>query len=185
MYVENEDTRDINVFVEKINEDCVEAKRGRQQNDAFCLHRESVVSPLSKKGVNSSSSFMSRVDEVELNATHEINDNIRVEQLDVHQEIVASSMPSLAMKDNVVQESHSSSRVGSEKLRPKHVSQEVSSSSSFPQKATPRKVQRTNSCPLIVTCAVVSGLWSLEWLNDHKYGNVGLIFSTKKKSKQA
>lgn len=45
---------------------------------------------------------MPRVDEVDLNATDAINDNIRVEQLDLHQEIVASSMPSLAMKDDVV-----------------------------------------------------------------------------------
>lgn len=60
------------------------------------------MSPPSKKGVNSSSSFMPRVDEVDLNATDAINDNIRVEQLDLHQEIVASSMPSLAMKDDVV-----------------------------------------------------------------------------------
>lgn len=74
--------------------------------------------------------------------------------------------------------------MGSEELRPKQVSQEVSSSSSFPQKATPKKVQRTNSCPSLVTCSVMSGPWSLEWLNGHNSGNVGLIFSTKKKLKQ-
>ena len=41
----------------------------------------------SKKGVNSSSIFMSRVDEVDLNATHAINDNIKAEQLHVHQKL--------------------------------------------------------------------------------------------------
>jgi hypothetical protein len=61
--------------------------------------------------------------------------------------------------NNVVQESHSSSRVGSEELRSEHVSQEVPSLSSFPQKATPKKVQRTNSCPPIVTYFLVSVFW--------------------------
>jgi len=74
--------------------------------------------------------------------------------------------------------------VESGELRPKQVSQEVFFSSSFPQKGTSKNVQRTNLCPPVVTRSVVSGPWSLEWLNDHNYSNVGLIFSTKKKYKQ-
>ncbi|GAU22961.1 hypothetical protein TSUD_247050 [Trifolium subterraneum] len=45
--------------------------------------------------------------------------------------------------------------------------------------------KRTKSCPPGVDRSVGSGPWSLEWLHDHNHGDVGVIFSTKKRRKDA
>ena len=40
--------------------------------------------------------------------------------------------------------------------------------------------KRTTSCPPGVNRSVVSGLWRMDWLNDHNPGDAMVIFSTKK-----
>ncbi|GAU49411.1 hypothetical protein TSUD_407260 [Trifolium subterraneum] len=43
--------------------------------------------------------------------------------------------------------------------------------------------KRTMSCPPGANRSVFSGPWSLDWLQDHNHGDVGVIFSCKKSSK--
>ncbi|PNX63627.1 putative sulfate transporter, partial [Trifolium pratense] len=47
-----------------------------------------------------------------------------------------------------------------------------------------RRSKRTNSCPPEVKRSVISGPWSLEWLNDQNHGEAGVIFSVCKKGKK-
>ncbi|CAJ2657871.1 unnamed protein product [Trifolium pratense] len=42
--------------------------------------------------------------------------------------------------------------------------------------------KRTSSCPPEVRRSVISGPWSLEWLQDQNHGDAGVIFSVSKKS---
>ncbi|GAU51343.1 hypothetical protein TSUD_13210 [Trifolium subterraneum] len=41
--------------------------------------------------------------------------------------------------------------------------------------------KRTMSCPPGANRSIISGLWSLDWLQDHNHGDVGVIFSTRQK----
>jgi len=43
--------------------------------------------------------------------------------------------------------------------------------------------KRQNSCPPRVTRSINSGPWSIEWLQDQVYGDVGVVSSSKKASK--
>ncbi|MCI10610.1 endonuclease/exonuclease/phosphatase family protein, partial [Trifolium medium] len=44
--------------------------------------------------------------------------------------------------------------------------------------------KRTNYCPPKVSRSVISGPWSLEWLNDHAHGEARVIFFIKKESEE-
>ncbi|PNY17795.1 hypothetical protein L195_g014547 [Trifolium pratense] len=44
--------------------------------------------------------------------------------------------------------------------------------------------KRTNSCPLEARRSVISGPWSLEWLQDQNHRDAGVIFSASRKSKK-
>ncbi|XP_045791437.1 uncharacterized protein LOC123886142 [Trifolium pratense] len=44
--------------------------------------------------------------------------------------------------------------------------------------------KRTNSCPPEVRRSVLSGPWSLEWLQDQNFGDAGVIFSASKKNRK-
>ncbi|PNX78571.1 hypothetical protein L195_g034549 [Trifolium pratense] len=44
--------------------------------------------------------------------------------------------------------------------------------------------KRTSSCPPEARRSVISGPWSLEWLQDQNYGDAGVIFSASKKSRK-
>ncbi|MCI07228.1 DUF4283 domain protein, partial [Trifolium medium] len=44
--------------------------------------------------------------------------------------------------------------------------------------------KRTKSCPPGVKRSMISGPWSLDWLHDHNHGDVGVIFSTKKRPRK-
>ncbi|PNX85649.1 hypothetical protein L195_g041719, partial [Trifolium pratense] len=44
--------------------------------------------------------------------------------------------------------------------------------------------KRTSSCPPEARRSVMSGPWSLEWLQDQNYGDAGVIFSASKKSRK-
>ncbi|PNX87532.1 hypothetical protein L195_g043622 [Trifolium pratense] len=48
----------------------------------------------------------------------------------------------------------------------------------------PPRGKRTSSCPPEVRRSVISGPWSLEWLQDQNYGDAGVIFSASKKSRK-
>ncbi|PNX71916.1 hypothetical protein L195_g027802, partial [Trifolium pratense] len=47
-----------------------------------------------------------------------------------------------------------------------------------------RRVKRTNSCRPEAKRSVISGPWSLEWLNDQNHGDAGVIFSASKKGRK-
>ncbi|PNX89484.1 hypothetical protein L195_g045604 [Trifolium pratense] len=51
---------------------------------------------------------------------------------------------------------------------------------------SPRTIhcKRSNSCPPEARRSVLSGPWSLEWLNDQNHGDAGVIFSARKKSRK-
>ncbi|PNX75614.1 putative sulfate transporter, partial [Trifolium pratense] len=46
------------------------------------------------------------------------------------------------------------------------------------------RVKRMNSCPPEARRSVISGPWSLEWLNDQNHGDAGVIFSARKKGRK-
>lgn len=46
----------------------------------------------------------------------------------------------------------------------------------------PRRT-RMSSCPPRVVRYIVSGPWSMEWLNNHNYGDASVILSKKKKKR--
>lgn len=39
------------------------------------------------------------------------------------------------------------------------------------------RITRMSSCPSRVVRYIVSGPWSMEWLNNHNYGDAGVILS--------
>ncbi|PNX95462.1 putative sulfate transporter, partial [Trifolium pratense] len=44
--------------------------------------------------------------------------------------------------------------------------------------------KRTNSCPPVARRSVISGPWSLEWINDQNHGDAGVIFSASKEGRK-
>ncbi|MCI44905.1 DUF4283 domain protein, partial [Trifolium medium] len=44
--------------------------------------------------------------------------------------------------------------------------------------------KRTSSCPPEARRSVISGPWSLEWLNYQNHGDAAVIFSASKKSRK-
>ncbi|PNY15039.1 cysteine-rich receptor-like protein kinase, partial [Trifolium pratense] len=50
--------------------------------------------------------------------------------------------------------------------------------------AWPLRTSRTNSCPPKASRSVISGSWSLEWLQDQNHRDAGVIFSASKKRRK-